>query len=127
MKRVLLLSTSVLLLAGCASLSNINWRFGQKQQAAREEVKVKPNGTMHGENGQPVLMVDGVPIERVEFRSGVSSATVERLAKDAGCSGGIGAGLVTEPGPVEMYRMVCGDGKVVMARCEMRQCAIVKK
>ena len=32
------------------------------------------------------------------------------------------AALVTEPGPVEVYRMQCDNGKVFMARCEMRQC-----
>lgn len=123
MKRVLL-SIPVLALAGCASMSNTNWRFWEKP---REPVVVKPKSAALGPDGQPIQMVDGVPIERVEFRSGVSSATVERLAKDAGCTGGIGAGLVSEPGPVEMYRMVCGDGRVFMARCEMRQCSAVKK
>jgi hypothetical protein len=65
---------------------------------------------------------DGVAIERVPFRAGVSSVTVERLAKQQACSGGLGAGLVTEPGPVEVYRMHCDNGKVFMARCELRQC-----
>ncbi|MCS0658042.1 hypothetical protein [Massilia terrae] len=68
------------------------------------------------------LLADGVPIERIPFRAGVSSATVEKMASRAQCSGGMGAGLVTEPGPVEVYRMQCGDGKVYMARCELRQC-----
>jgi hypothetical protein len=65
---------------------------------------------------------DGVAIERVPFHAGVSSATVEKLAKQQACSGGLGAGLVTEPGPVEVYRMRCDNGKVFMARCELRQC-----
>jgi len=64
----------------------------------------------------------GVPVERVPFRAGVSSATVEKLAKQDGCAGGAGAGRVTEPGPVEVYRMQCDNGKVFMARCELRQC-----
>jgi hypothetical protein len=122
MKRVLLLSLVVLLAAGCASKAK-KQRLLEQQRAAA----AKPKSSLLGPDGQPIQMVDGVPIERVEFRSGVSSATVERLAKDAGCEGGIGAGLVTEPGPVEMYRMVCGNGKVFMARCEMRQCAPVRK
>jgi hypothetical protein len=66
--------------------------------------------------------VNGAPIERIAFRAGVSSATVEKLAKQHACTGGQGAGLVTEPGPVEVYKMQCGDGKVFMARCELRQC-----
>jgi hypothetical protein len=75
----------------------------------------------------PALVdADGTPIERVPFRTGVSSATVEKMAKEQGCTGGQGAGLVTEPGPVEVYRMRCEDGlkrgKVFTARCELRQC-----
>ncbi|RZA31753.1 MAG: hypothetical protein EOP92_29570 [Lysobacteraceae bacterium] len=65
---------------------------------------------------------NGTPIERVPFRMGVSSATVEKMAKGQGCTGGQGAGLMTEAGPVEVYRMRCEDGKVFMARCELRQC-----
>lgn len=67
-------------------------------------------------------MIDGVPVEKVEFRPGISSATVERLANAEECRGGRGAGLVTERGPVEIYRMSCANGKVFMARCELRQC-----
>jgi hypothetical protein len=58
----------------------------------------------------------------VPFRPGVSSATVEKLAKRQGCAGGWGAGLVSEPGPVEIYRMTCESGKVYMAKCELKQC-----
>lgn len=69
---------------------------------------------------------NGTPIERVPFTVGVSSATVEKLAKQQGCTGGQGAGLVTEAGPVEVYRMRCEEGpmrgRVFMARCELRQC-----
>ena len=64
----------------------------------------------------------GVQIERVPYRVGVSSNTVEQLARQFACSGTGGAGLVTEEGPVEVYRMQCADGKVFMARCELRQC-----
>jgi hypothetical protein len=64
---------------------------------------------------------NGVPIERVPYRVGVSSVTVEQLARQHACAGQ-GAGLVTEPGPVEVYRLQCSDGKVFMARCELRQC-----
>ena len=62
------------------------------------------------------------PIERIPFRPGVSSVTVEKLGKLQACSSDEGAGLLTEPGPVEVYRMVCSSGKVFMARCELRQC-----
>ena len=69
-----------------------------------------------------LLDENGVPIERIAFRPGVSSVTVERLGKLRSCISSEGAGLVTEPGPVEVYRMVCEGGKVFMARCELRQC-----
>lgn len=65
---------------------------------------------------------DVAEIQRPAFRAGVSSITVERLARDRGCNGGLGAGLLTEDGPVEVYRMVCDTGAVFLARCELRQC-----
>jgi hypothetical protein len=71
---------------------------------------------------QELVGPGGAPIERVPFRTGVSSATVEKMARQQACSGGLGAGLVTAPGPVEVYRMRCDNGKVFMARCELRQC-----
>ena len=64
---------------------------------------------------------NGALIERVPYRVGVSTVTVEQLARQHACVGQ-GAGLVTEPGPVEVYRLQCSDGKVFMARCELRQC-----
>jgi uncharacterized protein YceK len=72
----------------------------------------------------PPQLVDanGAPIEKVPFVAGISSATVEILAKAQACRGGEGAALVTPAGPVEVYRMQCEDGRVFMARCEMRQC-----
>jgi hypothetical protein len=65
---------------------------------------------------------DGTPIQTLPFRLGVSSSTVEKMAKQQSCTGGQGAALVTDQGPVEVYRMQCDNGKVFMARCEMRQC-----
>lgn len=69
-----------------------------------------------------LLDANGAPIERIAFRPGVSSVTVEKLGKQQQCISNQGAGLVTEPGPVEVYRMVCDSGRVFMARCELRQC-----
>ncbi len=73
---------------------------------------------------QPAGVADagGVQIERIPYRVGVSSGTVEQLARQYACASTQGAGLVTEEGPVEVYRMQCADGKVFMARCELRQC-----
>ena len=65
---------------------------------------------------------DVAVVERVPFVVGVSSATVEKLGKADACVSAQGAGLVTEPGPVEVYRMRCDSGVVFMARCELRQC-----
>lgn len=65
---------------------------------------------------------DVVEIQRVPFKVGVSSTTVEQLARAQACASEQGAGLITEPGPIEVYRMQCQDGKVFMARCELRQC-----
>jgi len=110
------------LLAACSSMP-----FGQSNEqeaeAARRAAsvrKVAPSDI--AEDGSKRVAIGGVEIVRVEFKPGVSSATVENLAKQAGCTGGPGAGLVTEAGPVEMYRMSCGDGRVFLARCELRQC-----
>ena len=71
---------------------------------------------------QLVPMAPAQPIERIPFRLGMSSVTVEKLGKQQSCLSGEGAGLLTEPGPVEVYRIMCGSGKVFMARCELRQC-----
>lgn len=68
-----------------------------------------------------------VEVQKVEFRSGVSSATVERLAKRYGCAGQAGAGLLTPQGPVEVYRMQCNNGSTFMAQCELRQCRPMSK
>lgn len=63
-----------------------------------------------------------VELQTVEFTTGVSSVTVEKLAQKNNCSGGKGAGLLTAQGPVEIYRMRCDEGGAFMARCELRQC-----
>ncbi len=71
----------------------------------------------------PALAIAPGTIEKVPFQIGTSSVTVERLAMAAGCTGGKGAGLVTGKGPVEVYRMQCDNGKVFLAKCELRQCS----
>lgn len=65
-------------------------------------------------------------IQTVEFQVGVSSVTVEKMAKEAGCQGGKGASLLTTQGPVEVYRMRCDSGKTYMAKCELRQCSAMR-
>lgn len=115
----------LLLAAGCASLP-FGGNHPQEAEAARRAASLKqapPSG--YAEDGSKRVAIGGVEIVRVEFKPGVSSVTVENMAKQSGCTGGPGAGLVTEPGPVEMYRMMCGDGRVFLARCELRQCRTV--
>jgi hypothetical protein len=107
MKRLLLLVSCTVALSACSMF----------------KTKMEP---MAAEPAKPavaqLLDANGAPIERIAFRPGVSSVTVEKLGNQRECRSNEGAGLVTEPGPVEVYRMVCDSGKVFMARCELRQC-----
>jgi hypothetical protein len=68
---------------------------------------------------------NAVRVQTVEFRVGSSSVTVEKMAKQAGCVGGKGAGLMTPKGAVEVYRMACDNGRNFVAKCEMRQCSVM--
>jgi hypothetical protein len=108
MKRMLAVVTvTAMVLAGCSMF---------KTKMAPEPVAMaKP---------LPAGLVDanGAPIQAIPFVTGVSSVTVENMAKAQSCRGGQGAGLVTPAGPVEVYRMRCDNGRVFMARCELRQC-----
>lgn len=105
MKRLIVLMSCAVVLSGCSV-----WRAKQPMPAWQPAVK----------SAKSNVSPDG--IERMPFRSGVSSVTVERMAVAAGCTGGQGASLITEPGPVEVYRMVCANRQTYMARCEFRQC-----
>jgi hypothetical protein len=107
MKRLLVLACVVL--GGCSALHS------KMEDASVPAAKPAPAE-------ERLVGADGVPIERIPFRAGVSSVSVEKMARSQQCSGGPGAGLVTEPGPVEVYRMQCDNGKMFMARCELRQC-----
>ncbi|GJJ04500.1 hypothetical protein RugamoR64_50380 [Duganella rhizosphaerae] len=113
---------SLVLLLCCASLlsaCSVLPSFGKRDEQPPPR---KPAPRTTADDGTPLGYVDGVEIQKVPFRAGVSSATVESLAKQQGCTGGWGAGLVSEPGPVEVYRMTCENGKVFMAKCELKQC-----
>lgn len=110
-------------LSACSSFRTISlpsW-IRDKPVMQAESVKAKKEDasdehvTIQDENGR-------VEVQKVPFRPGVSSTTVERLAKQFGCSGSNGAGLLTEKGPVEVYRMQCDNGTTFMAQCELRQC-----
>ncbi|XYJ11698.1 hypothetical protein ACSUZJ_06855 [Telluria sp. B2] len=84
--------------------------------------KSKPAAVTAPQRPAAVADAGGVQIERIPYRVGVSSSTVEQLARQYACASTQGAGRVTDEGPVEVYRMQCADGKVFMARCELRQC-----
>jgi hypothetical protein len=111
MQRLLVLMPFAALLGGCAAYQSL--RSPPPAPAA-----------VHARPAAPAGPVDanGTPIQTLSFRLGVSSATVEKMARQQACTGGRGAALVTDQGPVEVYRMQCENGKVFMARCEMRQC-----
>ncbi|MGJ7913901.1 hypothetical protein ACI48D_00285 [Massilia sp. LXY-6] len=109
MKRGFVLMPLAVLLGGCAWFH----KPVPPATAAAAPAPARPAG---------LVDADGTPIQKLPFRLGVSSNTVEKLAKQQACTGRQGAGLVTEPGPVEVYRIQCDNGKVFMARCEMRQC-----
>jgi len=107
MKQLFVLIACALVLAGCA-------RSRRQPMPAWTPVAAVA--------AEPTTDASGQPIERIPFRAGVSTVTVENLFKQQGCVGGTGAGLTTPAGPIEVYRMVCEDKRVLMARCEMRQC-----
>jgi hypothetical protein len=111
MKRLYAVVSALTLLAGCAG----TWPQPRPQAPDAPEMAVTPGAAGSSDAG-------GAPIQKIPFRTGVSSATVEKLARAQACSGGQGAGLITQAGPVEVYRMQCDNGKVFMARCELRQC-----
>ncbi len=110
MKRVLVLMLCAVAVSGCSS-------FGKKWKSPMPAWTPTP-----AQLKAETEMADGMAIERVPFRAGVSSTTVENMAKGVGCTGGQGAGLMTPQGPVEVYRMLCDNRTVYMARCEFRQC-----
>jgi PBP1b-binding outer membrane lipoprotein LpoB len=111
MKRLAATIILAALLGGCAAYQSL--RDPAPAAPAAAPVAARPTGPVDA---------DGTPIQTLPFRLGVSSVTVEKMAKQQACTGGHGAALVTEAGPVEVYRMQCDNGKVFKARCEMRQC-----
>ena len=105
MKRLFVLMSCAVLLSACATRSKPMAAWTPPPTAT--SIQTDANGNV---------------IENVPFRAGVSSVTVEKMAEAQGCTGGAGAGLMTPQGPVEMYRMICENRQVFVARCELRQC-----
>ena len=121
MKRLssILIAASVVLLAACSQLP-LNGAVSESGEKANASMVERKNERMGGVRIQDAA--GSAVLQKVEFRPGVSSATVERLARHSACTGGQGAGLITEKGPVEVYRMQCDNGAIFLARCELRQC-----
>lgn len=123
--RGLSMAVSVCILAGCSStgFKLPHWMpFASTQPVPVQDAPAKPRNTAAAGD---IKFNDGegdVTVQTVSFRPGTSSATVERLAKRFGCTGSTGAGLITDKGPVEVYRMKCDNGTTFMAQCELRQC-----
>ncbi len=106
-----ILSAALLLsLAGCAALSGM---FAGERPAAA-----------------PAPLAAAAPaepqIQTIPFLAGVSSMTVEKLALKYGCSASKGAARITDKGPVEVYRMACDDERVLLLKCELRQCQMMR-
>ena len=94
-----------LLLSGCGLFT----RTKQTENAQARSTKAQANRQSQG-------------IQKIEFVTGISSVTVEKLAQQNQCISLKGAGQITPKGPVEVYRVACEDGRNFMARCELRQC-----
>jgi hypothetical protein len=117
MGRVFLISLVVAFIAGCSAMSLEQPVVSSDRSNVERAAPRRSEGRFVVKDG-----AGEVEVQKMEFRAGASSTTVERLAKAAGCTGSEGAGLVTEKGPIEIYRMQCDNGKTYMARCELRQC-----
>jgi hypothetical protein len=115
----------IAMVAASVSASGCSWvpKFGDGAAAASPAATTERAAPPVASNEIKAYDANGaLIIQKVEFRTGVSSATVEKLAKEHGCNGSSGAGLITKNGPVEVYRMVCDNGKAFLAQCELRQC-----
>ncbi len=116
----------VLLLSACAGTAPANegrlagGAFTQVESARIRHAKSSTDRVIQDEKGTVV-------VQMVPYRTGVSSATVEQMSRKFGCAPSGGAGLLTEDGPIEVYRVQCEDGRYFMAQCELRQCRPVRQ
>jgi hypothetical protein len=101
---------SVVALSACSNLT------------LRERLGFKPS--------KPTVFAPVAPVRDPNYKEpekiiiGVSSTVVEKLAKRESCTTNRGATRTSEEGPIESYRITCDDGRVLTARCELRQCAL---
>lgn len=110
--RILLITViTSALISGCGLLTKIKSGNDTASTSAQTSKLAQGNTA----NDQPVL-------QKIEFKTGVSSVTVEKLALQNQCTSQLGAAQITPKAPTEVYRVSCDDGRVFMAKCELRQC-----
>lgn len=126
MKQRLLLSIATLLVLGACKSPSVVSGSEYNNSSASNVTKLAPVASpQKAAAGTPSKSQNNtaVTIEKVPYVQGVSSISVERMAKQNQCESKEGAGLLTPKGPVEVYRVECDNGQVFMARCELRQCS----
>ena len=113
MNRRILITTllATALITGCGLFT----RAKPSNETANKTIKTQ----MASQNQ---IASDAPSLGKIEFIPGVSSVTVEKLASQNRCVSKQGAGQVTPKGPTEVYKVSCDDGRVFMAKCELRQC-----
>lgn len=113
MKHWILVTTIITstLISGCGLFSKAKPSDAAVDKSVKTQSDAKSTNT-----GETTIL------QRLDFNQGVSSVTVERLALQNQCISKQGAGQVTPKGPTEIYRVSCDDGRVFMAKCELRQC-----
>lgn len=120
------ISSSITLLSlilVCTSLSACNstnspFSYFNKSKANSADQSVATSSDSQGASSNKEKVV----IQKIDNNPGISSTTVERLAKQNQCEPKEIVNLLTPKGPIEIYRTTCEDGKIFMARCELRQC-----
>lgn len=124
--RVIMVFGAIGLLSACAaqtparSTDVAGGAYTQVETGAAAKRDTRDGVTITDEAGTALL-------QTAPYRVGVSSATVERLARKSGCEPRTGASLLTEKGPVEVYRVQCDDGSRYLAQCELRQCQPMRR
>ncbi len=113
MNRRILLATAItsVLISGCGLFTKT------KPSSAATSNPVQTQALAQGHAGS-----DDPAMQRIEFKTGISSVTVEKLAMQSQCTSKQGAAQITPKAPIEVYRVSCDDGRVFMAKCELRQC-----
>jgi hypothetical protein len=123
--RLIVAVGAVALLGACATPSA---ERSTVAGGAYTHVEVRPARTEQAPDRKTVRDEKGsVVVHMVPFEIGVSTVTVERMARQAGCQPRTGAGRLTGKGPVEVYRLQCENGAYFMAQCELRQCQPMRR